>query len=202
MGNEYITENDGKLHVRYSELVQCTPYGVQKVVEYRQGLRGNIETSHMILGSERHEQFAEESLKTSMPAKKFHKLLPIINFDSVFIEEELATEIFPEVILHSRPDFIGVKDGKYTIMDYKCSSQKPKHFNQTKQHLVYAYQLLCREVLCTEFYYLIEQWNKEKDTILRYAIAQPVLNRGLIIDTQKWLWERVTNLQTALDILQ
>lgn len=197
------TDFPGKLNTRYSELSQCTPYGVHKVIEYRQGLRGEFTNPSMELGAIRHEQFAEESRKTGQLPNVFKQFLPVFPeyFTEVCIEEEIAAEIFPGVVLHSTPDLVSIHENTAIIVDYKCSSQNPRVFEKSKQHLVYAFQLLVRGILCTEFYYLIECWDKEKTQIIGYKMVKITMDRASIMSIRDWLWERVSILQTAIDIL-
>jgi len=205
MPHKYNYPEDGKFHTRYSELVKATETGVIRAVQERRGEMPPIENIHTLLGTERHEEFAKESLKTGKPAQVFLDGCSELNRDYkvATVEQELVAEIFPDVVLHSTPDFIGTDaKGNTILVDYKCSAASPDSFPKSKQHLCYAFQLLARGILCSEVYYCVEQWNTEKTEIMGYTTVVVPIDRQKIMAVRDWLWERVCNLQEALEIIK
>ena len=202
MPSSYEYPKDGKFHTRYSELVNCTPMGVQWVVKKRRAQVNDFENFHMLLGTTRHEECAAESRETGKPASCFFDNCPELNseYNQVAIEQEIAAEIFPGIVLHSTADFRGF-NGCWTMVDYKFSSANPRSFLTTKQHLVYGLQMLARDELCEKFYYAVERWNPEKTEINGHSVVSAKINRNLIMGVKPWLWDRVCTLQEALETI-
>ena len=137
--------NDGKLHTRYSELAMCTPgNGVKNAVLRRFDMLPRVETEYMAFGTERHEMWAEEALKTGKTAACFG-----VQFEATHIEREFAANVLPSVVMHMRPDV--VSEPAQAVIDYKTlfaesydlgKIRAETTYSKSKQLIVYAYILM------------------------------------------------------------
>lgn len=124
---DYAIRKDGKIHTRYSELLNCTTKQIHGIIKTRRQFGGDQprggfyghSNAAIRFGTLRHEMFMEESQQTGYTPECFG---PPINIEMV--EEELATEIVPGVILHSRPDAVSLSQA--TVIDYKTIERRNK----------------------------------------------------------------------------
>lgn len=199
--SDYVYKKDNKLHTRFSELLRCTPGQIQSVIEERIGLRERITTDEMDFGSERHEMWKTESLETGFSPKCFSDY----KLKSSYVEKEFATEIFPDVVVHSRPDFVSLPDE--TIMDHKTLAADTllqggenaiKYYKNSKQLTFYAFQLSVHNLRIKRGIYSIEIWNRSRDKILGYSYLVRDFSMRDLADIVPFVKDRVAMLISQL----
>lgn len=200
--SNYIHDNDGKLHTRYSELARCTPGQMDRIIAERVDGSIRYESEAMAFGTERHEMWSEEGLKTGQTAKCFGR-----QWAATHVEREFAVEIAPDVVLHSRPDSVSEPDE--AVHDYKtmvCDSYEDGFlkahamYGKSKQLAVYALQLTTHGIRIRKMVYLVELWNRERTEIFGYVIVEKNITLGEIAKTRQWLMPRIALLASALEM--
>ena len=193
--------NDGKLHVRYSQLIRCTPHQVDRLIAEMEGLE-RVETENMLEGTLRHEMFAREAQITQKPYYAFN-----LNWRVTHVEHEFASEILPGVIVHSRPDIVCadiqmLPDYK-TVLDgthgWRETIKQYHHTSKQRQLQFYAFQLGLHGILIREGSFLCEIWNKERDTILGYEVIRFPITLGDMAAALAWARPKVALLVSALE---
>ena len=194
--------NDGKLHTRYSELAMCTPgNGVKNAVLRRFDMLPRVETEYMAFGTERHEMWAEEALKTGKTAACFG-----VQFEATHIEREFAANVLPSVVMHMRPDV--VSEPAQAVIDYKTlfaesydlgKIRAETTYSKSKQLIVYAYILMIFGIRIKRFIFLVEIWNKEQNEILGTHIVERDVSLLEIKSALNWIRVRATLLHAAIE---
>lgn len=202
MADYVYNQNDGKIHTRYSELVRCTPKGIDRVIEERLGLRSRFEGDNMADGTIRHEMWQAEALRTSKLPECFGLDWPVSH-----IEHEFTSEMLPGIIVHSRPDVVCVT--KHAILDYKTvldgtrgwreTIKQYHHTSKQRQLQFYAFQLGLHGILIREGVFLCEIWNKDRDTILGHNIIRFPITLGDMAGALAWARPRIALLASALE---
>lgn len=202
---DYKYPDDGRLHCRFSELVRCTPRGVEAVILERFGGRRRVETEAMAFGTTRHEIWQEEAQNTGLVADCFGVDWPVSH-----IEQEFATEIVPGVVVHSRPDIVVAS--KNLLPDYKTVVDGAQGWRKTvasysqitkqRQLMFYAFQLGLHGILIRQGVFLCEVWNKDRDTILRYEMVQFPITLADMAAAVEWAKPRIAMLAAAIEIYQ
>jgi hypothetical protein len=156
----------------------------------------------MDFGVLRHELFAEEARRTKRPYYAFGLDWPVSH-----VEEEFVTEIWPDVFIHSRMDL--VCEEMSTLPDYKTALDGEqgldkvidgyRHETKRRQLLLYAYQLGLHGIKIDTGAFLIEGWNKERDTILRYEVMEFPITFKDMATVVLWAKKRVSLLQSVLE---
>ena len=198
---DYLYADDGKIHTRYSELVRCTFGQLDRVVAERLGLVDRYTSDRLDFGTYRHEMWQEESEKTGMLPEIFGLPRKVD-----YIENEFATEIVENVIVHSRPDAVCV--AKQAIGDYKTMSAKDydtgvlmatKLYRGSKQLIFYAYQLGLHGIRIKKIIYLVEIWNEKMDAILGFHAIEIDINLSDIAKILPWTKDRIATLTVAVE---
>lgn len=200
MSDYLFDPTDGKLHVRYSQLAQCSPGSIDRVLAEING-QERVETNDMAFGTIRHENFAEEAQETRQVPQCFGVDWPVLH-----IEHEFATEILPGVVLHSRPDLVcsnGILVDYKTVLDgkqgYNAVIDSYKHISKQRQLMVYAFQLGMHKIRIKEGAFLCEVWNANRNTILDYEIVRFPISMFEISEVLSWVRQRVALLASALE---
>lgn len=210
MADYKYDQNDGKIHTRYSELLRCTPGGIDRVLDEREGTRSRFEGDNMADGTIRHEMWQKEALNTSK--------LPVcfgLDWHVSHVEHEFAIELLPGVIVHSRPDVVCA--GKGAVVDYKTVLDGVNGWRQNlkaygwrpdgkvfatskqKQLIFYAYQLGLHGILIREGVFLCEVWNKGRNTILGYEMVRFPITLSDMAAALAWARPRIALLASALE---
>jgi hypothetical protein len=206
---DYLYEDDGKIHTRYSELIQCTAGGIDRVLAQRQNPEARFESDSMKWGTDRHEMWQEETERTGLTPACFAEAHPQLAVSHC--EEEFATEILPGVILHSRPDAICANDE--TIVDYKtmiagsiAEARIKAHaaYGRSRQLPTYGFQVGLHNIKIRKAVYLIEVWKRPEpgqapEEILGYVVVKKDLALKDLAANLPWVKERVSMLAAALD---
>ncbi len=199
--SDYYHSPDNKLHTRFSELGRCTINQVRGVINERLNGSKGFQNEAMLFGETRHELWAEESKETGKIADCF----PIEPYTATHIEKEFATEILPNVIVHSRPDV--VSEPEATVIDYKTIQAETytsgvlkakKSYGSSKQLPFYTYQLGLHDIRIKKILYLVEIWNPERNTILGYTKIEKAVDLAEVATVLPWIKERVSILSSAL----
>lgn len=203
--SSYQYTDDGKVHTRYSELLGCTPSGVQLVAARHLAGAASFENEATLWGTTRHKKWQAEALTTSKVPECFADSLPDVRL--THIEEEFKTEFWPgRVIIHSRPDAIAANDG--ILIDYKTivAETLPEGigkatgaYSRSKQLPFYGYVLGLHNVRIQRIIYLIEVWNPERDTILGYGKVDRRLTLAEVAKIIPWVNYRVALLVGELE---
>lgn len=201
MGDYLIDKEDGKIHTRYSELSGCTPAGAIQAVEMRTGQRVGIQTARMRFGEVLHDEYREESERTAKFPRNIRRRWSDLRRVTVdMVEHELAVEIYPGVVLHSRPDAICL--GARLIADYKTRVGTLREarmlYKRSVQLKIYAYQMLLRGVQLKEAQYLIERWSVNGEHRVAYDRVIQLLTLRDITGVEPWIEERCKNLIAAI----
>lgn len=198
---EYIYDEDGKVHTRYSELVRCTAGQIDRVLAERFDGFDSFHNEATDFGTDRHEMWAKEAEETGFTAACFP-----LKFRAEHVEKEFKTEIFKNVIAHSRPDVIS--ETSCAVIDYKTlCADSLEHgiitahnvYERSRQGLFYAFQLSIHNVKINKIIYLVEIWNRERDEILGYEVVQKDVKMSDIMKVIPWVKDRVSMLCAALD---
>lgn len=196
----YDYPEDGRLHVRYSELTRCTPGQIDRVVFER--LNPDVtpfENSDMIDGRERHEMFQAESENEGYTPEVFKRELGIY-LPVSHVEHQLASEILPGVVLHSTID--AVSEASETIVDYKTICGDPAPYRASKQLKLYSYQLALHKIRIKRGLFLIEIWEKDeagkRTKIIGYTKIEQKISLLDMTAAREWAIPRVALLKVAL----
>lgn len=197
--NRYEYPYDGKLHVRYSELTRCTPKQIDRVVFERTNEVSGFQSDHMLDGIDRHEMWASESEVTGYTPEVFKRELGIY-LPVSHIEYQLASEIFPGVVLHSTVDAVSVAAA--TIIDYKTITGDAKAYAASKQLKLYSYQLALHNIRVKEGMFLVEIWETDGDgkriRIAGYDSIRMPISLLDMDSARQWALPRVALLKTVL----
>ncbi len=199
---DYTYQEDGKLHTRYSTLVRCTTGQIDRVVDEMRGDRRRAETEDMGFGTLRHEMLEEEARRTGRLPACFG-----VKAAADFIEHEFTTEIWKDVVIHSRPDAVSAAQATIydykTVVDGKVGWRKTvdgyRHKGKQYQLMFYAYQLGLHGIEIKRGAFLCEVWNQARDEILRYEIVEFEINMRDMVAVLGWVKPRVALLQAVLE---
>ena len=204
MPNAYKYKEDGKLHTRYSELVNCTEAGIERVLEERFGQRKKLELEAFDFGRAAHETLEEETRETNKVPDYFGVELGISH-----IEQSFAIEAFPGVVIHFTPDLLAQAD--FIIGDYKMVREPKdgwngvfpplwKFYKDSIQLDFYAWLLTFKKIPIKEKVYLGEYWNRDRTEILHHDyIRRPIT----IADKGKargWAIPRIERLMAGIEV--
>lgn len=211
----YNYPNDGKLHIRYHDLLKCTPGQIENLVLEKFGLKQPFSSDSTQFGTDRHEMFELEMKETKRLPEAFLnecKQLPThykdIEIDAV--EQEIATEIFEGIVLHSRPDAVSTSYG--LIADPKVTIQGIKKWNPSRQLLMYAYHFIVRGIKIKEIVYLGEIWDYTevpnngkikkvpKDIIDYQCLIKNIDEQEVKTMVHEWARPRIEYLKAAVEL--
>lgn len=199
--SDYEYEPDGKIHTRYSELVQCRPNGMGKVLAHRANPNLRFSNGATEFGTDRHAMWEEESRQTGRIPKCFDETWEVTQ-----VEAEFASEMLPGIVVHSRLDALLEHMG--TIVDYKTivadtfaqgRRNATMQYRHSKQLLFYAYQLGLHGIRITRGVYLIEIWNRDYSEILGYHKITIPMSMPKIAAILPWAQERMALLASAIE---
>ena len=194
-------KNDGKLHTRYTELMQCSETGITSVLDKRFGRRKKGFTNDsMEFGKMRHDKFEVESKKTKKLPKVFLKNiaeLRLANIEIDYAEHSFATELFPGVVIHFTVDSIASKI--FVLFDYKTAINSDTKYFQSKQLTFYAMLLEPHGIYISTGMYLVEFWNKDHDQILGYSRVPKKIGILQKAEVMSWARKRVDRLKVGID---
>ncbi len=197
--NRYEYPEDGKLHVRYSELTRCTPGQIDRVVFERLNEVQGFQSGDMMDGIDRHEMWAAESEVTGHTPDVFKRELGIY-LPLSHIEHQLASEVFPGVVLHSTID--GVSELAATIIDYKTITGDAGAYRSSKQLKLYSYQLALHDIRIKHGMFLCEIWEKDEDgkrcKIVGYEAVRSDISMLEMTKAREWALPRVALLKSVL----
>src|SRR5688572_2229985 len=117
--NNYIYQQDGKIHTRFSELKLCTPKQIDRLIAIKNRDLDPFVSEHMAFGTDRHSMFEDEAKRTRKLPKCFHSLPSVAKVDLDEVEKEYAVELVRGVVVHSRPD--AISKASRAIFDYKTA---------------------------------------------------------------------------------
>lgn len=212
---------DGKLHTRYSELVQCTDNGVVRCLQLRAELIKKFSTKATEFGSVRHEMFEEEVAETkAVPAVFTHNEVVqaevratgetpyqyrflIGSLPVSHCEQSFATELIPGVVIHFTPDEIAAEvetiiDTK-TMIPNEVGRVQPNKYLKSVQLKLYALLLQPHDIKISKGLFLIEQWDREYKEITDYHVVPQKIGIMEMGEAQAWALQRIERLQAGID---
>jgi len=193
-------QNDGKTHTRYTELMQCSESGIERVLDQRFGRRKKgFSNNSTEFGKTRHDQFEVESKKSSKLPEVFVKNIPeleLMNPTIDYAEHSFATELFPNVVIHFTID--SVASASNIIFDYKTAINDDTQYFQSKQLTFYAMLLEPHGINIKTGMYLVEFWNKDYDEILGYSRVPKKIGLVQKAEVMSWARKRVERLQVGI----
>lgn len=198
---DYLHENDGKIHTRYSELIRCTPGQIQQVVMERMGA-ARYEGDGMLFGTDRHAMWEEYGKEHGRTPECFDEILPG-GLPLSHVEEEFATEMLPGVVVHSRPD--GVAAAAEALIDYKTVKdglagwqKNIAKYRTSRQMTFYTFQLGLHNIRIRKGLYLCEIWNDKQTEIIDYALVKQDYSFSEVAKVLPWIKERIDCLVTGV----
>lgn len=216
---DYTYTEDGKLHCRYSEILRCTPAGIDRVLYDRQNLDDRFESDSMLDGTLRHEAFEEESRRTGKLPACFGLDWPVSH-----VEHEFTTELLPGVVVHSRPDTVcasieticdnktvldGLRGWKHNLEKYgwrpvydskhRLIGHKVVAAGAQRQLIFYAYQLGLHGIRIRKGAFLCEIWNKDRTEIIGYEVVEFPITLKDMAAVLAWAKPRIALLASVLE---
>ncbi len=157
---QYNIKNDGKLHTRFTDLHRATPRQVIDIIREQTGQKKRFESKTLTFGETRHEMWEGESRKTGHIPQCFIDAFPeYAGMEISDVEAEFATEIYQDIVLHSRLD--GLSKKSCTIIDYKTQKKGAggaRIYKNSKQLPTYAWHLALHNIRIKQVIYLVEIW--------------------------------------------
>lgn len=204
MPNAYKYQDDGKLHTRYTELMNCTEAGIEKVLEERFGQRKKLELEAFEFGRARHEMLEEEGRVDNKVPDYFGVEIPISH-----AEQSFAIEPFPGVVIHFTPDLLS--QSEFLIGDYKMvrepkegwDGQFPSLWTLYKNSIqldFYAWLLTFKKIPIKEKIYLGEYWNRDRTEILHHDFVRrpiTIVDKG---NARAWAIPRIERLMAGIEV--
>jgi len=189
---QYNIKKDGKLHTRFTDLLRATPKQVENIIKEQLGEKQRFESDVLKFGEIRHKHFEKEAKKTGMLPVVFRNAFPEYKDMQIsHVEQEFATEMFKNIIVHSRPD--GVSAVSATVVDYKTmvkGAGGARRYKNSKQLLFYAYQLAIHGIHIKKIVYFVEIWNAEYTEIIGYEKFEKNIGLLDIALMKKWAHDR------------
>lgn len=185
---QYNIKNDGKLHSRYTDLVRATPRQVENIIKEQTGEKKRFKNDVLTFGETRHNMFEKETKQTGMLPVVFREEFP--EYKDLVIthaEEEFATELFKNIVIHSRPDAVAANDA--IIIDYKTQVKGAggaRKYSSSKQLIFYAYQLAVHNIRIKKYVYMVEIWSETYDEIIGYDKFEKDIKLLDIAAIKKW----------------
>lgn len=203
---QYNIENDGKLHTRFTDLVRCTPKQVEKVIQENMGTRKRFKNDTLQFGEVRHDMWLKETEETGRIPQCFAEAFPEYDLEITHAEKEFATEIYKNIVLHSRPDGVAAND--FVIVDYKTQKEgaggAEKVYRNSKQLPTYAWHLAMHNIRIKRIVYLVEIWavdeTGEMDHVVGYEKFDKVLGLADIHNAKAWVENRCEVLAEGMRI--
>lgn len=205
---DYNYPDDGKLHLRYSDLPRCTIGQIDRLIAEHKDPSLRFESDHMKWGTDRHEMWSNEILRTGVIPECFREIEDgRYNVAVSHVEEEFASEIAPGVVMHSRPDAISVIEEAVidfkTVVDGTNGFESNLHkYKTSKQGLFYAFQMALHDIRIKRVIYLCEIWNGERTKILCYRAVVQNVNLMDIANMKYWAIDRVALYKASVQRLE
>lgn len=189
---QYNIKNDGKLHSRYTDLVRATPHQVENIIKEQLGTKQRFKNDVLTFGETRHNMFEKETKQTGMLPVVFREAFP--EYKDLVIthaEHEFATELFKDIVIHSRPDAVAAND--FIVVDYKTmvkGAGGARRYKSSKQLIFYAFQLAVHNIRIKKYVYFVEIWNETYDEIIGYDKFEKDITLLDIAAIKKWAHDR------------
>lgn len=157
---QYNIKNDGKLHTRFTDLNRATPRQVIDIIREQTGQKKRFQSKTLTFGETRHEMWERESRESGRLPQCFIDAFPeYAGIEISDVEAEFATEIYQDIVLHSRLD--GLSKKSCTIIDYKTQKKGAggaRIYKNSKQLPAYAWHLALHNIRIKQVIYLVEIW--------------------------------------------
>lgn len=205
MADRYSHSDDGKLHTRYSELVQIAgDNGLERALEVRFGHRKKLDFKGSAFGKARHELLQEEGEVSN----KVPEYFGIGDVPISFAEKGYAVELFPGVVVHFTADLVSkpaalVGDYKTCQEPEKGWSKRPTAYSLYRHSVqldIYAYLLGVIGVPIKEKCYMVEYWNRLQTEILGHDYYRAPITLKEKGDARRWLIKSIERLMAGRQV--
>lgn len=199
---QYNIKNDGKLHSRYTDLVRATPHQVENIIKEQTGEKKRFKNDVLTFGETRHAMFEKETNQTGLLPVVFREAFPKYkDLQITHAEKEFTTELFKNIVIHSRPDGVAANDA--IVVDYKTmvkGAGGARRYKNSKQLIFYAYQLAIHNIRIKKYVYFVEIWNETYDEIIGYDIFEKDISLLDIAGIKKWAHDRCEVLAIGMKL--
>lgn len=189
---QYNIKNDGKLHTRFTDLMRATPHQVENIIKEQLGEKERFKNDILTFGETRHNMWEKESKQTGMLPVVFREAFPEFkDMQITHAEKEFATELFKNIVIHSRPDGVSIPDA--TVVDYKTmvkGAGGARRYGSSKQLPFYAFQLGVHNIRIKRYVYFVEIWNADYTEIVGYDMYEKTVGLLDIAAVKKWAHDR------------
>lgn len=189
---QYNIKNDGKLHTRLTDLMRATPHQVVNIINEQLGKKKRFKNDTLTFGELRHDHWQKESEATGMLPAVFRNAFPEYKDVQVtHAEKEFATELFKDVVVHSRMD--AVSEPSALVVDYKTMIEGAggaRRYKTSKQLIFYALQLAIHNIRITKGVFFVEVWDRERQNIIRYEKFDINITAMDLMAVKKWAYGR------------
>ena len=199
---QYNIKQDGKLHSRYTDLVRATPHQVENIIKEQLGQKERFKSDVLTFGETRHAMWEKETKQTGMLPVVFREAFPEYkDMQITHAEEEFATELFKNIVIHSRPDGVSVPSA--TVVDYKTmvkGAGGARRYKSSKQLIFYAFQLAVHNIRIKRYVYFVEIWNEDYTEIVKYEKFEKDIGLLDISLIKKWAHDRCEVLAIGMKL--
>lgn len=202
---QYNIKEDRKLHTRFTDLLRATPKQVEHIINEQLGTKKRFESKVLAFGEVRHDMWEKETAETGRIPQCFAEAFPEYDLKITHAEQEFATEIYKDIVLHSRPDAVAATDA--VLIDYKTQKKGAggaRIYKNSKQLPTYAWQLANHNIRIKKIVYLVEIWNVDEDgnmvDIYRYEKFEKEIKFTDIHNTRGWVRDRCEVLAEGMRI--
>lgn len=199
---QYNIKNDGKLHTRFTDLMRATPHQVENIIKEQLGEKERFKNDILTFGETRHNMWEKESKQTGMLPVVFREAFPDFkDMQITHAEKEFATELFKNIVIHSRPDGVSVPDA--TVVDYKTmvkGAGGARRYASSKQLPFYAFQLGVHNIRIKRYVYFVEIWNADYTEIVGYDMYEKTVGLLDVAAVKKWAHDRCEVLALGMQM--
>jgi len=199
---QYNIKNDGKLHTRFTDLMRATPKQVENIIKEQLGEKERFKNDILTFGETRHNMWQKESEETGMLPIVFREAFPEYkDLQITHAEKEFATELFKNIVIHSRPDGVNVPEA--IVIDYKTmvkGAGGARRYASSKQLPFYSFQLGVHNIRIKKYVYFVEIWNADYTEIVGYEKYEKAVGLMDIAAIKKWAHDRCEVLSIGMKL--
>lgn len=199
---QYTIKADGKLHSRYTDLLRATPHQVENIIKEQLGQKDRFKSDVLTFGEIRHNQWQAETENTGLLPIVFRNAFPEYkDLNITHAEKEFATELFKNIVIHSRPDGVAVDEA--IVVDYKTmvkGAGGARRYKNSKQLPFYSFQLGIHGIYIKKYVYFVEVWNETYTEIVGYDKFEKAVTLLDIHNTKAWAHGRCEVLALGMEM--
>lgn len=199
---QYNIKDDGKLHTRFTDLMRATPHQVENIIKEQLGEKERFKNDVLTFGETRHNMWQKETEDTGLLPIVFRNAFPEYkDLRITHAEQEFATELFENIVVHSRPDGVSVTEA--LVVDYKTmvkGAGGARRYKSSKQLPFYSFQLGIHNIRITKYVYFVEIWNENYTEIIGYDKFEKSIGLLDIAMMKKWAHDRCEVLALGMQM--